>query len=196
MHRTLLLQLLTAYQPQSSNDEHCRNKIIRFVEDYPDCFSRSLAMGHITASAWILDPTWRYVLLTHHKKLNKWLQPGGHCDGDPDVLAVAIKEAQEETGIERFTPMINGIFDLDIHPIPARAGKGGFEPEHLHYDVRFILQAGSTSLQVSEESHALAWVRITEVQNKTNDVSVVRMQEKWLNLQRTVFAAPEDNPIH
>lgn len=196
MHRTALLTLLQTYKPQSSDDERNREEILRFVRENPDCFLRSLLTGHITASAWILDPTWRYVLLTHHKKLHKWLQPGGHCDGDPDVLSVAIKEAQEETGIVRFTPALRGVFDLDIHSIPARQGKEGFEPEHLHYDIRFVLQAGTTSLQLSEESHALAWVAIKDLQNKTNDVSVVRMREKWLNLQRTMLSVPEFRTIH
>jgi 8-oxo-dGTP pyrophosphatase MutT (NUDIX family) len=104
---------------------------------------------------------------------------GGHADGDPDVLAVALKEAREESGLEDFEPLGGGIFDLDIHPIPARKD----EPEHLHYDVRFVLRAmGPTAYTVSEESHDLRWVRLEEVVGLTEEESMMRMVRKWAAL--------------
>src|SRR6188768_103653 len=94
---------------------------------HPRCFHRDHFPGHITGSAWIIDTTKQFVLLTHHAKLNRWLQPGGHADGDENVMGVARREAIEETGVENFNLLHESIFDIDIHAIPARKDF----PEHL-----------------------------------------------------------------
>jgi len=146
-----------------------------FVKAEPACFDRATPAGHITGSAWIVGPDDRSVLLTHHRKLDCWLQLGGHADGDSDVLAVAHKEAQEESGMADFEQVSSGIFDLDIHPIPARKN----EPEHWHYDVRYLLRPiGSTDYTVSEESHDLRWVDVDGVAALTTDSSMLRMAAK------------------
>ena len=146
-----------------------------FIDSYPDCFDRSCRVGHITGSAWILDRTGERVLLTHHRKLGRWLQPGGHCDGDPDTLAVALREAREESGLG-VRALDESIFDLDVHTIPAR----GHEPAHHHFDVRFLVRAEDDRFRVSEESRALAWVSAEGVGALTDRESVLRMARKWL----------------
>ena len=146
------------------------------MERRADCFQRELLEGHVTGSAWILDHSREHCLLTHHKKLGLWLQCGGHADGDPDVLQVALREAREESGVAGIEPLSTEIFDVDVHRIPAK----GTEPEHFHYDVRFALIApfGAT-LVVSDESHALAWVKREEIEHYDTDASVRRMADKW-----------------
>jgi 8-oxo-dGTP pyrophosphatase MutT (NUDIX family) len=150
----------------------------QFLEllDHPRAFYRDHLPGHITASGWIIESTRNFTLLTHHARLNKWLQPGGHADGDEHLLAVAEKEAREETGLTSLTSVHPGIFDLDIHPIPARKDF----PEHFHYDVRFLFQANmDEALIVSEESHDLAWVANAHLARATgNNTSILRMAEK------------------
>jgi len=176
VHRKPLLDQLAAYQEKHPAEADTVARFIHFVESRPECFERSLLDGHVTGSAWIVDSSSTRVLLTHHRKLDAWLQLGGHADGDPDVLAVALKEAEEESGLSDFEPIVEGIFDLDIHPIPERKGV----PEHLHYDVRYVLRAnGSTDYVVSEESHDLRWVPLDEVATLTTDESMLRMVEKW-----------------
>lgn len=176
MHRQPLLDQLAAYQTAHPAEADKVGRFVDFVKSQPECFERTLGMGHITGSAWIVTPDGSVVLLTHHRKLDCWLQLGGHADGDPDVIAVALKEAQEESGLEEFELLGDGIFDLDIHPIPAR----GDEPEHLHYDVRYIFRAtGCTDFTVSEESHDLRWVPLGEVQTLTTEESMLRMVRKW-----------------
>ena len=153
-----------------------------FVEAQPDCFQRSLVEGHITGSAWILNHDATAALLTHHKKLNLWLQPGGHADGDPDVPQVALREAIEESGIADVVLVSNEIFDIDVHEIPARKN----EPAHLHYDVRYLVQAPKGAKEVvSDESHALAWVPRAKIQAYQTDESVMRMARKWNAAMRT-----------
>lgn len=147
-----------------------------FVSAHADCFERSLSLGHVTGSAWLVNRRRTHVLLTHHRKLNKWLQLGGHADGDSDVLAVAMKEALEESGLPDIAPLSPDIFDLDIHEIPARKS----EPAHFHYDVRFALRANaSEQYVVSDESHDLAWIDIARIATVTSETSMLRMANKW-----------------
>jgi len=146
-----------------------------FVAAHPDCLWRTCVPGHLTGSAWIVDPARRVTLLTHHRKLGKWLQLGGHADGDPDLLAVAAREGCEESGLAGLRPVGGEIFDLDRHWIPAR----GAEPAHWHYDVRFLLEADPAQpLTVSHESKDLAWVPLAEVAARNPEESMVRMVRK------------------
>lgn len=151
-------------------------KMLRqFVETEPRCFERGLLSGHVTGSSWIVDRERQHVLLTHHRKLNRWLQLGGHADGDPDIHRVALREAREESGLGELRPVTEGLFDVDVHAIPAR----GDEPRHLHYDVRVLLEADrGAPLVISEESHDLAWVALEDVARLGADSSVLRMVEK------------------
>lgn len=177
MHRRSLLTKLQDYQPHDAGERDMYETLMRFVETERDCFERSLRIGHVTGSAWIVNPAHNRVLLTHHRKLDRWLQLGGHADGDPDILAVALREAREESGLPDVRPMSEAIFDVDVHPIPAR----GAEPRHLHYDVRFLLQADDTApLVISSESKNLAWVELGEIGRYSSDASITRMAAKSL----------------
>lgn len=130
--------------------------------------------GHVTGSAFVLSSNGMSVLLTHHAKLNRWLQLGGHCDGIADARFVALKEAYEESGLSRIRLLSDAVFDVDIHEIPAR----GSEPAHLHYDVRFLMQAEAGKITASAESHALAWVPLADLSHHTRAESVLRMARR------------------
>lgn len=177
MHRNQLLHLLAAYVAKYPSESECSNQFIDFINQYDTCFDRDLSVGHITGSAWIMNQAGTHTLLTHHKKLNKWLQLGGHADGESDILQVAKREADEESGLTRLAIEDGAIFDIDIHQIPARAN----EAQHLHYDIRFVFRATeSEEFIVSEESHDLAWVEITRLKDYTTEQSMIRMAQKWL----------------
>jgi 8-oxo-dGTP pyrophosphatase MutT (NUDIX family) len=172
MHRNSFLQLLQNHQPSTQEETQFKQQMIEFVNQNPDCFERSLLIGHITGSAWIVDKSRQYTLLTHHRKLDKWFQTGGHCDGDSDVLNVAMKEALEETGLIDIQVVSSNIFDIDIHEIPERKGV----PTHLHYDVRFLLEADMNEpLIISSESSDLAWVELSKVSQLNDNQSIMRM---------------------
>lgn len=151
-------------------------RFLHLLKTYPNCFERSLLLGHITASAWILNHEKGAVLLLHHAKLNKWLQPGGHADGDEDVRAVALKEAEEETGITGFEMANDQIYDLDIHTIPERKGV----PEHEHFDVRFMLIAPKgAKVEINHESNAMEWVPLQQIEERVaHEPSLLRMYAK------------------
>jgi 8-oxo-dGTP pyrophosphatase MutT (NUDIX family) len=172
--RKSLLLALEQYQSTFKEEMNFVSSFL-FLLEYKDAYQRTHLPGHITGSAWIVDTNREFVLLTHHAKLNKWLQPGGHADGDEHVLNVALREAEEETGVKYFKLLQQGIFDIDIHPIPVRKDFGA----HDHYDVRFLLEADmKDALVITEESHDLAWVPLKDLTKYNDSTSLQRMAEK------------------
>ncbi len=175
MIRSELIQCLGQYRTNYPEEEATVDKFLELLA-HPRAFHRDHLPGHITGSSWILTADRSRVLLVLHAKLRRWLQPGGHADGDEDVLAVARREAHEETGLTALAFASNGVFDIDVHLIPARSTF----PEHFHYDVRFLFLAEETSpLIISDESHDLKWVPISQVESLTRgEPSVMRMVTK------------------
>ncbi len=184
MHRRNLLHQLAAYRTRYPQEANTVDEFVDFVEREARCFERDCWVpGHITGSAWLVDPAGEALLLTHHKKLHMWLQLGGHADGEADVLKAAVREAEEESGVAVHALMTE-ILDIDIHRIPARK----HDPEHLHFDVRFALQTAQTEVTVSDESHDLAWVPIDGLEARTREVSILRMRRKWRALRGAMLA--------
>lgn len=154
---------------------------LAFVDGHADCLLRTCEPGHLTGSAWIVSPDRTRTLLTHHRKLDKWLQLGGHADGDGNLLEVALREAREESGLTRIRALAGGIFDLDRHWIPARKT----EPAHHHFDLRFVFEADPAEpLAISNESKDLAWVSIDRVTTLNPEESMARMVRKTSALPR------------
>lgn len=180
MHRNQLIHLLNCYTPSDHEEKASKQQILSFINEQPDCFERTLEVGHITASCWLVNHDNTKALLTHHKKLNKWLQLGGHCDGDSDVVRVALKEAQEESGLNTIKLVSDQIFDISIHFIPQYKDV----PGHYHYDIRFLLQAiGNEEIVISDESHDLVWINKDGANLPANSDSVSRMFNKWREYQ-------------
>jgi 8-oxo-dGTP pyrophosphatase MutT (NUDIX family) len=163
---------LAAWTPPTREQARVRDDMLAFIDAHPsDAHSRSCLAGHLTASALVIDARGERALLTFHKKLGRWLQLGGHCDGDANLAGAALREAREESGIEDLAIDPDPI-DVDIHAIPARAG----EPEHLHLDTRFRLFAPPGAREVlSEESLDLAWFTRAEAERLATDDSVRRL---------------------
>jgi 8-oxo-dGTP pyrophosphatase MutT (NUDIX family) len=193
VHRRELTGLLERYAAAWPGERELVRRFLDFVRSRPDCLQRSCAPGHITASAWIVSADGARCLLTRHRKLGRWLQLGGHVDGEPRVERAALREAREESGMERFELLAppGGLLplDLDVHPIPARAA----EPAHLHWDVRFLLRAGpGQELRPSDESLELSWLAAGELERYTTEASVLRLQQKAAARLRDWIAAAAD----
>ncbi len=162
-------------------------RFAQLLEQTPDPFSRGQYQpGHLTCSACVLDSARTRVLLLHHARLGRWLQPGGHAEpGDATPLAGALRELLEESGIAEPAPLLgpggSALVDLDVHEIPAR----GAEPAHLHYDLRygFVVEAES-ELRKSAESTALRWVAIDRLDELTDELSVTRLVARALAAAR------------
>jgi 8-oxo-dGTP pyrophosphatase MutT (NUDIX family) len=179
LHRKPLLDLLARYRAAHPDETMCADRIRALVETQRDCFERSCFPGHVTASAWVLSPDGKRFLLTHHRKLDRWLQLGGHADGDSDVAAAALREAREESGLAelRFAYAADAPvpIDLDVHLIPAR----GSDPAHHHHDVRFVLVAApGQTIFASDESTSLEWFDMDVLEDVADDDSVLRLGRK------------------
>lgn len=180
MHRQPLLDLLARYRAWFPAESAMVDRITDLVRGRPDCLLRTCQPGHITASAFILDASGARFLLTHHRKLGRWLQLGGHVDGEGHVLQAALREAREESGMSAFEVLpVRGIpglpLDVDVHTIPAR----GSEPAHEHHDIRFLLRASAgQDLVRSDESHALAWFPLADHERILTEASVLRLARK------------------
>lgn len=183
MDRAPLLALLDEHIERVPEDHVRADHVRQFVRHHDDAFLRSNLEGHVTASAWIIDPTRERFLLTHHKKLDRWLQLGGHADGETDVRRAALSEAREESGIEGFSFVATAgrvlPLDVDVHAIPARKD----EPRHLHHDIRFLLVADTDRVQVAEdESHGLRWFPHAELEAVTDEESMLRLGRRTIEL--------------
>jgi 8-oxo-dGTP pyrophosphatase MutT (NUDIX family) len=178
-----LIAKLELYHPIDQAEVLFKDQFLQLLSQ-ARCFYRDHLPGHITGSAFIVDENCSHTLLTHHAKLNRWLQPGGHADGDEDIVSVALKEAREETGLSTFKVLQpESIFDIDIHSIPER---NGFQ-EHYHFDVRILLLASrEDKLVISHESHGLQWIPLSLLREKTGaNESIMRMASKAEKLFRS-----------
>lgn len=164
--------ILSAYEPADPAQRGVREQMLAFVDAHPaDAHLRTTLEGHLTASTLLVDHAGERALLTLHRKLGRWLQLGGHCDGDANLAGVAWREAFEESGIEHLEIDPRPI-DLDVHSIPARPG----EPEHLHLDTRYLTRAPAGAVaRVSSESIELRWFTPAELAHIATDDSVRRL---------------------
>lgn len=182
MHRLELLNLLSEHRSSFMDEAAYLNRAINFIQLHEDCFYRELWPAHVTGSAWVVSPDRERVLMLHHKKHDQWFQPGGHADGDSDVLRVALRETHEETGIdENKIKLVSAeIFDVDIHSIPAI----GNDPQHEHIDIRFLVEIDdSLPVPGNDESHQVLWINLFDVPRFNNNRSTYRMIEKTRRLR-------------
>lgn len=162
-------EMLNNFVPTGKKEEQDYQKLLEFFRaNQLKAFNNdNFNDGHITGSAFVYDPSKKKLLLLHHKKLNRWLQPGGHSDGNPNIIETAKREVYEETGLTNLE-CNNKIFDIDIHVFPAKEGRN---PEHFHYDVRFLFVADSSIeiIKNIEESNEIKWISIADVWNYLNN---------------------------
>ena len=174
----VLLEKLLVYRSKYPSEGEMVRKFIDLLEADAGCFSRNGASGHLTGSAWVVDESCTKTLLVHHRKLGKWIQPGGHADSERDLFRVALRELREETGLSGVRGHRDEIFDIDIHLIPESEA----EVAHYHYDVRFLLIAKDTSAKIkpSDESHDVRWIELDRLEEFTCEDSILRMRRKCI----------------
>jgi len=177
--RETILAMLQDHTPACDEEALHLQRMLGLLTTTGDPFSRDhFEPGHFTASGFVLSPDGGSVLLVLHRKLGRWLQPGGHVDPeDSDLYTAACREVAEETGVAGL-PHLDGVFDVDIHHIPARKT----EPAHEHFDVRFLMRCKSTDVTISDESHDVAWVTIAELIERMSDACEARVIRKLQQL--------------
>jgi 8-oxo-dGTP pyrophosphatase MutT (NUDIX family) len=181
MNRQMLAGMLQSYNSDFPEEQKFIPLFLELL-GHKDCFQRTHLPGHITGSSLIVNPTKTKTLLVHHAKLNKWVQPGGHADGEENVLNVALREAEEETGLKNLRTK-PGIFDIDIHLIPQRKDF----PEHFHYDIRFLVEGDEKEqIVISDESHDVRWIDLNILEQYTSERSVLRMKDKMAQVHSSI----------
>lgn len=198
MERADLVALLDLYDARHPEERETTRRIRGLVVDHERAFHRDCFPGHVTSSAWIVSRESRRVLLTHHRKLERWLQLGGHADGEVDVLASALREAEEESGLLGFCalPAVGGpvILDLDVHEIPAR----GEEPAHQHHDIRFLLEVSERQAirHQEAESKEIRWFPLLGIESRFDEASLLRMARKGSDWLSRSPVGPIGNGLH
>jgi 8-oxo-dGTP pyrophosphatase MutT (NUDIX family) len=176
MNKYVLIEQLTQYAHNYPAEARIADQMIQTIKTEPRCFERQNSKVHFTASAWVVNEQRNSTLLTLHRKLDLWLQLGGHTDGAEDMIETARREAQEESGLQEFNLVTPAILDIDIHLIPAYKN----DLEHYHYDVRYLFVADDQQpLNISHESKELAWWEFGHLdQISTERTKLLRMAEK------------------
>ena len=178
MKRERLAATLARYAPAGPQEAESLTRIRRFLAAPSDPFHRDNPEGHVTGSAVVARPDGSAFLLVLHRKLGRWLQPGGHTeDSDESVLSTALREAREETGLAGFdVPPEDAILDVDVHPIPAR----GRDPAHFHFDVRYLLVTSEVHDRSTAEDPArpMRWASLEDALASGVDGSLARALDK------------------
>jgi 8-oxo-dGTP pyrophosphatase MutT (NUDIX family) len=172
-----MLAMLQHYRTDDPAEATFVRDTIAFVARHPAFWQRTTLEGHLTGSAWVLSADGNSALLIHHKKLQAWLQPGGHADAtDDSLLDTARRELYEECSLTNVEILTTSIFDIDVHPIPAK----GSEPAHLHYDIRFLFKAApdtTLALDLTEVNQA-EWRPLDSLTGADTARSIARMALK------------------
>jgi 8-oxo-dGTP pyrophosphatase MutT (NUDIX family) len=175
VRRAHLLEQLGRYRPADALEARHHAAIVELLDNAGDAFARThFVPGHVTASCFIVDGD--RLLLHHHRRLNRWLQMGGHVEADEDPSSAALREGTEESGLGDLAFAVDGIFDLDVHVIPAAKG----EPEHRHFDVRYVARTAMPHAVAidEEESNELAWVPLADAVAMMNEAASSRVIQK------------------
>ena len=174
------------------NEQEARDKavILRFLEQNDDAFLRENRIAHMTASAWVVNPARDRVLMVYHKIYDSWSWTGGHADGEEDLLAVALREVTEETGVKSVRPVSPKIFSLEVLTVDGHEKRGEYVSSHLHLNVTYLLEADDRSpLRICEdENKGVAWFGLDEaLQASTEPWFVKRIYSKLNDKLKTTL---------
>ncbi len=181
---------IARYEPFNEQEARDKAVILRFLEQNEDAFLRENRIAHMTASAWVVNPARDKVLMVYHKIYDSWSWTGGHADGETDLLAVALREVTEETGVTHVRPVSEELFSLETLTVDGHEKKGQYVPSHLHLNVTYLLEADDTeALRVCEdENKGVAWFSLDEALRASTEPWFVERIYKKLNdkLQKTL----------
>ena len=171
MDRGSLISQLKEYEPWNEQESADRDEIIRQLETAPDIFSRENKAAHMTASAWVVNRARTKVLMVYHNIYDSWSWTGGHADGDEDLLAVAVREVREETGVMSVKPVSDRIYSLEILTVDGHVKRGRYVSSHLHLNLTWLLEADDTEVprKKEDENSGAAWFALEDAISASNE---------------------------
>ena len=173
-------KMLEAYVPYNEQEENDKEMMLKYIDTFEDVLTRENRMCHFTASSWIVNKERTKILMIYHKIYDSWAWTGGHCDGDSDMLHVAVKEAIEETGVENFKVLSDGIFGIEIVSVDGHVKRGKYVPTHLHLNISYLLEADEhDALRIKEdENSGVKWVDIDKAIEITKEEKMKPIYKK------------------
>ena len=178
-----IYQQIKAYRPWNEQERQDQAVILAFLDKNPDAFYRTNLLAHMTASAWVVNPQRSKVLMVYHRLYDSWSWTGGHADGEEDLLAVALREVREETGVQRLRPVTEEIYSLEVLTVDGHEKHGQYVPSHLHLNVTYLLEAEEDQpLRVCEaENSGVAWFSLADALSASTEPWFVERIYKKLN---------------
>ena len=153
-----IYQEIERFVPGCEQEERDRAVMLRFLHEHPDALLRENESAHLTASAWVLSPDRTRVVMVWHNLYRSWSWAGGHADGEEDLLAAAMREVTEETGLRRLRPLTDGIFSLECLAVEGHEKRGRYVPSHVHLNVTYLLQSEDAALREKpDENSGVRW---------------------------------------
>ena len=178
-----IYEQIKAYRPWNEQERQDQALILAFLERNPDAFYRSNLLAHMTASAWVVNPQRSKALMVYHRLYDSWSWAGGHADGEEDLLAVALREVREETGVQRLRPVTEDIYSLEILTVDGHEKRGQYVPSHLHLNLTYLLEAEEEQpLRICEaENSGVAWFPLADALAASTEPWFVERIYKKLN---------------
>ena len=182
---------LEQYRPWNEQEAQDRAELLRRLRSGEDLYTRDNAAGHLTASAGVVSPDRKQVLMAYHNLYGSWAWLGGHADGDRDLLAAAVREVREESGLEDVRAVTPGIYSLEILPVAGHEKRGVYVPSHLHLNVTFLLEADPAApvRRKPDENSAVAWFGLEEALSASAEPWMRERIYKKLNGKLADFGA-------
>lgn len=181
-------QDLLSYMPGNEQEEQDKQLMLHYLDTEPDLFTRNNPLVHFTASGWIVNPDRSGVLMVYHNIYDAWSWTGGHADGEMDLLAVAMKEGQEETGAVHLSPISGDIFSIEALTVDGHVKRGKYVSSHIHLNVTYLLQAEETdTLMIKpDENSGVQWIPVEEIEEKVSEPWMMeRIYRKLLQRMKT-----------
>jgi 8-oxo-dGTP pyrophosphatase MutT (NUDIX family) len=177
------IEIIRKYNPYTEQEEKDKEIILQCIDTFDDILTRDNKIAHITSSAFVVNKTKDKVLMVHHNIYNSWSWTGGHADGEKDLLAVAIKEANEETGVKNILAVSLEVFSLDILPVLGHIKRGQYVSAHLHLSVAYLLEADENELLIikTDENSDVKWIPIDEVNTYSNEPHMQKVYKKLIS---------------
>ena len=178
-----IYEQIKAYRPWNEQERQDQVLILDFLRKNSDAFYRTNLLAHRTASAWVVTPQRSKVLMVYHRLYDSWSWAGGHADGEEDLLAVALREVREETGVQRLRPVTEEIYSLEVLTVDGHEKHGRYVPSHLHLNVTYLLEAEEDQpLRVCEaENSGVAWFSLADALSASTEPWFVERIYKKLN---------------
>ena len=177
------IDLIRKYKPCNEQEEKDKELILHCIDIFDDILTRENKIAHITSSAFVVNKTKDKVLMVHHNIYNAWSWTGGHADGEKDLVAVAIKEAMEETGVKNIIPVSKEIFSIDILPVIGHIKRGEYVSAHLHLSIAYLVLADENELLIvkADENSDVKWIPIDEVNTYSNEPHMQKVYAKLIS---------------